>query len=99
MSVSRVSLPSQKTGFPVDWRLLVKGRIANIGILLDFSGFCCFNDFLRLKKTKTRHMKQDTRSFCLFLFVMVLVLLSANVKGFSVSRMRDFLGELLEQSL
>ena len=33
----------------MDWRLLVKERIVNIGIPLDISGFCCFNDFLYLE--------------------------------------------------
>ena len=30
-----VYVPSRKPNFPVDWRLLVKERIANIGIPLD----------------------------------------------------------------
>ena len=46
---SGLSVPSQKTRFPVDWRLLVEERIANIGIPLDILGFCCFKDFLRLE--------------------------------------------------
>ena len=39
-----LSEPSWKTCFPVDWRLLVVERIANIGIPLDFF----FNDFISL---------------------------------------------------
>ena len=38
-------VPLRKTGFPVDCRLLVEECIPNIGIPLDVSGFCCFNDF------------------------------------------------------
>ena len=36
-----------KPRFPVDWRFLVEEHIANIGINLDFLGFCRFNDFLQ----------------------------------------------------
>ena len=32
-------VPSRKPRFPLDYRLLVKERIANIGIPLDFLGF------------------------------------------------------------
>ena len=39
-----VFVPSQKTRFLVDCRLLVRERIANIGIPLDI-----FNDFLRFE--------------------------------------------------
>ena len=38
-SVRESSLPSQKTPFLVDWRLLVKKCIANIGICLDLFVF------------------------------------------------------------
>ena len=41
-------LPSWKTCFLVDWRLLVEERIANIGISQDIFGFLRFNFFLRL---------------------------------------------------
>ena len=41
-----VFVTSRKTCFPVDWRLLVKEHIANIGILLDILCFGCFDDFL-----------------------------------------------------
>ena len=54
MSASCVSVclcvPSPKRHFPVDWRLLVEECITNIGIPLDFSGFCQFNDFLDFEK-------------------------------------------------
>ena len=33
--VFRVSVPLRKTRFPVDWRILVEERVANIGIPLD----------------------------------------------------------------
>ena len=52
MSVCRVSVPSQKTRFPVDWRLLVEECIANSGIPLDI-----FRSFLF----------QWLFSFCIFL--------------------------------
>ena len=42
-------VPSQKNCFPVDWRHLVEERIANIGIPLDISSFCRFDDFLRFE--------------------------------------------------
>ena len=35
-------MPLRKTRFLVDWRLLVKGRIAYIGIPLDVFGFLLF---------------------------------------------------------
>ena len=55
MSVSCVSVylcvcAIVETRFPVNWRLLVKEPFANIGIPLDVSGFCCFNDFCVYKK-------------------------------------------------
>ena len=37
-----VCVPSRKTRFPVDWRLLVKYCIANIGIPLDIYFFSDF---------------------------------------------------------
>ena len=40
-----MAFESQKTRFPVDWTLLVEELIANIGIPLDSSGFCRFDDF------------------------------------------------------
>ena len=49
MSISRLSVPSRKTCFPVNWRLLVKEYITNIGIPLDILSFCRFDDFWRLK--------------------------------------------------
>ena len=39
-------MPSQKHRLLVDWIVLVKESIANIGIP---SGFSCFDDFLRLE--------------------------------------------------
>ena len=45
-SVVCLSVPSQKTCFPVDWRILVKERIANIGILIEIVFLCRFDDFL-----------------------------------------------------
>ena len=46
MFVNHVSVclwvPSEKSSFPVDWRLLAKRLIANIDI---FCFFYCFNDF------------------------------------------------------
>ena len=41
-----VCVPAQKPRFLVVWRLLVKERIANIGIPLGLSVFCRFNIFL-----------------------------------------------------
>ena len=40
-----LSVPSQKTRFLVDWRLLVKECIASIGIPLDFFRFLIFDLF------------------------------------------------------
>ena len=42
MCIRCVFVQSRKTCFPEDWRLLVKERIANIGIPLDILGFLSF---------------------------------------------------------
>ena len=42
ISLNRVCVPSRKIYFPVDWRLLVKERITNIGIALDVLVFLLF---------------------------------------------------------
>ena len=65
---------SQKTYFPMDYRLLVEGCIANIGIPLDVFEFLLFNDIFCFKKIR----------------FLVSVLLSAMVKRVFVSRRRDF---------
>ena len=44
-----MSVPSLKTRFLVNLRLLVKEHRANIGIPLDTFGFCYFSDFFPLK--------------------------------------------------
>ena len=41
-------VPSRKTRFPVDWRLLFEELITNICISLESFGFCHFNDFWHL---------------------------------------------------
>ena len=46
-----VSLPSQKTHFPVDWRLLVEERFANIGLPPDVIGFLLFLWLIALGST------------------------------------------------
>ena len=74
-----------KPRFPMDWRPLVKGYIANFGISLDvfeFFGFWLF--FL---------LNIFFWGFCVFLVhpTVVSVLLSALVERFNVFRMRDFL--------
>ena len=134
-----------KNRFLVDWRLLVKESITYIGILLNVSGFCGFDDFLRFESflvfwslwtsllcivgdlaegwfvavavgvsdrwqvtvyrwhatrdtwhltCNTWHLTQDTwhfflHIFLLFLSALVLVLLSANVMRWRVSRITD----------
>ena len=50
-SVLYVCEPSRKTRFPLDWRLLVKEHITNIGIPLDIFCCCCnFDNFYCLTK-------------------------------------------------
>ena len=45
-----LSVPLRKTHFLVDWRPLVQGRIANIGLPSHFFLFSfCFNDVLRFE--------------------------------------------------
>ena len=46
MSFICVFVPSRNTLFLVDWTLLVKERIANIGIPLDIIGFLLFHRFV-----------------------------------------------------
>ena len=43
-----VRLSLHKSHFPVDWRLLVKERIANISITIEILDFCRFDDFSNL---------------------------------------------------
>ena len=79
-----------KPRFPMDWRPLVKGYIANFSISLDgfeFFRFGLFFPFLIFFPVLFFF------SFCVFLVhpTLVSVLLSASVKRFDVSRMRDFL--------
>ena len=72
-----------KPRFPIDQRLLVKEYIDNFGISLDVFEFFRFGLFFPLKKKL---------GFWVFLVhpTVVLVLLSASVERFFVSRMRDF---------
>ena len=39
------SWSTRKPRFPMDYKPLVKGRIANFGIFLDFLSFCVLDDF------------------------------------------------------
>ena len=43
----RLSVHVWKPRFPVDWRLFVEERFANIAIPLDIFEFCSFDTFLR----------------------------------------------------
>ena len=45
-----LSVTPQKPRFPMDYRPLVEGHIANIGISLDLFEFCALDDFFRFSK-------------------------------------------------
>ena len=62
---------------------MVKGRIANFGIFLDFLSFCVLDNFFSFSKKS---------GFGVFLVhpPMASVLLSESVERCFVSRMRDF---------
>ena len=72
-----------KPCFPMDYRPLVKGYIANLGISLDIFEFFCSGLLFPFK---------FFLGFCVFLVhpTVISVLLSASVERFDVSRMRDF---------
>ena len=81
-----------KPRFSMDWIPLVKGYIANFGISLDVFEFFYYGLFFHFL---------FFFGFCVFLVhpTVALVLLSAWVERFNVSRMRDFFNHDLVKEL